>query len=521
MWRRWLMPSFSDLLFASLLVWLFATGSGWAGLLADGDTGWHIRTGELILATGAVPATDPFSFSRAGEPWFAWEWLSDVIFAVVHRYWGLPGIVFLAGILIALAAIVLFRHMLWRGANGMVALGVVLVCVGASSIHFLARPHVFSLLLLAISLWILDRDRRTAGAAVWSLVPITALWVNLHGGFLALLVCLGLLAAGCGLETWLGRIPPPAGWASVRRYSLLWAACAAASLANPYGIRLHLHIARYLRSEWIREAVDEFQSPKFRSENLLQFELLLLVALLLAGSLLARRRIADALPVVAWAHLALGSVRHVPVFAIVCAPLVASELSLLWESRARGAAPRSVLGILTAVARDSTRDFRRTSLAMPALAVAVILLVPASKWPRDFPELKFPVKMVRSQQERLVRARVFTSDQWADYLIYRGWPRQKVFIDGRSDFYGPAVGKQYLQLANVQPGWEEVLDGWNFDVVLSPPGWPLAALLRQNPGWRVAREDPRAVLFERCGAVPIRLMKPPGSSDRFRGRPGG
>ena len=92
---------------------------------------------------------------------------------------------------------------------------------------------------------------------------------------------------------------------------------------NPYGIGLHRHVAGYLTSDWIRNAVDEFQSPQFRSENLLHFELLLLGALLLAGSLVARRRVADALVILLWAHFALGSVRHVPVFAIVAGPLLA------------------------------------------------------------------------------------------------------------------------------------------------------------------------------------------------------
>jgi hypothetical protein len=503
-----------------LLVWLFAAGSGWTGLLADGDTGWHIRTGEFILDAGSVPNRDPFSFSRPGEPWFAWEWLADIIFAIFHSQWGLPGVVVLAGMLIALTALVVFRHMLWRGANLFVALVVALLCVGASSIHYLARPHVFSLLLLAISLWLLDRDRRTCGKAVWCLVPLTALWVNLHGGFLALMASVGLLAAGCGIEAWLDQDRRQVHWSSFCRYCGLLTACGAASLVNPYGIRLHLHMVQYLRSDWIRTAVDEFQSPKFRSENLLHFELLLLTGLLVAGALLARRRVSDALPILVWAHLSLSSVRHVPIFAIVSAPLVASGLSRIWDAWTATRSPKSVVGILGAVARDLSGGFRRNSIWAPALALAVVGLSSASKWPRDFPELKFPVAMVRNHSERLASARVFTSDEWADYLIYCGWPRQKVFIDGRSDFYGPAIGKQYLQLANGLPDWERILNQYNFELVLIPPDWPLAALLKRHPGWRLAEEDSRAVLFEFSSLVPgPGLMRQQTSSDRPAGGP--
>src|SRR5205085_9547162 len=125
----------------AILLWVFAAGSGWSVLLADGDTGWHIRTGDYILDTRSVPVRDLFSFSKPGEPWFAWEWLSDVIFALLHRAWGLKAVAVFAGLVLSLAATLLFRHMIWRGANLLAAVATTLVAAGASTIHYLARPH--------------------------------------------------------------------------------------------------------------------------------------------------------------------------------------------------------------------------------------------------------------------------------------------------------------------------------------------------------------------------------------------
>jgi hypothetical protein len=497
----WLRPSLTDLLLVSLIAWLFVAGHGWMALLADGDTGWHIRTGEWILETRSVPTHDLFSFSRSGASWFAWEWLSDVIFAALARQWGLAGVVALAGCVIVLAAVVVFRHMLWRGADALVSLGAVLVCVGASSIHFLARPHVFSLLLLAVSLWIVERDRRQPGAAVWLLVPLSAVWVNLHSGFFALPACLAVLAAGTAIEAWLDRKRRREKWSSLRRYAGLAGASLAASLVNPYGIGLHRHIAGYLTSDWIRNTVDEFQSPKFRSENLLHFEALLLATLLVAGYLMTRKRVADALLVLFWAHLALASVRHVPVFAVVSAPLAAAEISRLWQRRAQWWSPQSVGRILWTLGRDLAASFRRLSVWSAVLAGAVLLLTPASRWPRDFPESKFPVSLIRAEQNRLVRARVFTSDEWGDYLIYSGWPQQKVFIDGRSDFYGPLIGGEYLRLMQGQSGWETLFGKYGFGLALIPRQWPLVALLDRDPAWRRIREDRLGVLYERVAGL--------------------
>ena len=152
---RVLVPSLSDCLFLAILLWVFVLGSGWSVLLADGDTGWHIRTGEYILDTRSVPANDLFSFSKAGQPWFAWEWGSDVLFAALHRAWGLKGVVVFSGLLLSFSATLLFRYMVWLEANLLAALLATLLAAGASTVHYLARPHVFSILFYTVALGIL------------------------------------------------------------------------------------------------------------------------------------------------------------------------------------------------------------------------------------------------------------------------------------------------------------------------------------------------------------------------------
>src|SRR5438270_6772988 len=116
-----LTPSLTDIFFAAVLLWLFIGGGG-QSLLGDGDTGWHIRTGDYILQTHAVPHQDIFTFTRPDAPWFAWEWLTDVLFSQVHHAWGVKGVSLLAGIALCAMATVLFCHMLWSGGNLFLAL---------------------------------------------------------------------------------------------------------------------------------------------------------------------------------------------------------------------------------------------------------------------------------------------------------------------------------------------------------------------------------------------------------------
>ena len=375
-WARVLVPSLSDLFFLAVLVLLFMSSgaAGWEGLLADADVGWHIRTGEYILDHHAVPHVDLYSFSKPNAPWYAWEWLTDVLDGGLHRVAGLKGIVLLAAVLIALFALTLVRRMVSRDAHLFVALMVALLGVGGSSIHFLARPHLMTLLLLSISVWVIEEDRKRPSSRIWWLVPLTVVWTNLHGGFLALIVVLGLATVGSAIEAFFGNGFGSAG--TIRdavRYGKLTLACAAASLVNPYGWNLHLHVVEYLRSDWIRNVIQEFQSPVFRSENMLQFEALMLIGLIVAGAQFRRWKVVEGLWIVFWAHMALGSVRHAPVFITVTAPIIAAQLSDWWNAWTAHVKKSSLPGILNLMAADALKGFRRTS-AWPA-AVAVLVLM--------------------------------------------------------------------------------------------------------------------------------------------------
>ncbi len=494
-WVRLITPSLSDLFLIAILMWVFAAGQfGWKGLLADGDVGWHIRTGEYILRHHSVPHQDLYSFSKPGAPWYAWEWLTDVLDASLYRWAGLKGIVLSAGVLIALFCTTLIRRMVWRDTHLLIAMIVALMGAGVSSIHFLARPHIFTLLLISISVWVIEADLRQPSRLIWVLVPVTAVWTNLHGGFLALIAVLACTAAGAAVEAFLRRT----GWARPLRYAALTAACAAASLLNPYGYQLHVHVRDYLQSDWIRNVVQEFQSPSFRGESMFQLEALLFAGLITAGFLLRRKHVVEALWILCFAHLALSSVRHAPVFVAICAPLIAANVSDWYRAWTAGASKSSLAGIFNQMAADAMKGFRRTSLWPFAVIVALALMNQPLKWPTDFPEETFPTKIVHDHAAQILDpdARVLTTDQWADYLIFTN-PQQKVFIDGRSDFYGPEIGNDYIHLVNGQPDWQKITAKYGFTVALLPADVPITQLLRTRPEWRVTADDGKRILLVR------------------------
>jgi len=492
---RAMLPSLPDVLFGVLLLALCARPAGFEALLADGDTGWHIRTGQLILQTGRVPAVDVFSFSKAGEPWFAWEWLSDVFFAIAFHWRGIACVAALAAAVLCGAATLLFTWLLRRGSGIWIAAAVTLAVFSASSIHYLARPHVFSILLYTVSLRILDKDGLSSGRRAWWLIPLTAVWANLHAGFVAVFLPLALLAAIALAQ----RHFPEA-----RRYGWLTLLTLAASLCNPYGWRLDWHIARYLNAPWILDHVQEFQSPNVRSEGMVVFALLLLAGAGLASRALGRGQWFEGGLVLVWGFAALRSARHIPFYAISAAPLLASELALAWGRLAAGSSAKGACRLFWHAGQELGHS-RRVTLWLPLAALAILAVAPAQA---GFPETRFPVRAVERAEKWLApwhgTGRLLTSDQWADYVIFRLYPRQLVFFDGRSDFYGPALGSDYRALMVAAPDWRELLDRYSFQAALLPRDWPLSTVLGREPGWRQIYEDSVAVLCvrETGGALP-------------------
>jgi hypothetical protein len=107
------------------------------------------------------------------------------------------------------------------------------------------------------------------------------------------------------------------------------------------------------------------------------------------------------------------------------------------------------------------------------------------------------VEAVNAIQQQGIQTPIFSLDHWGGYLIYRLYPRTKVFIDDRHDFYGDAFIKDYLKVALVQPGWEDVLNTEHVDWVLMPTYSSLANVLRLHPEWKIEHEDETAALFHR------------------------
>jgi len=501
------LPSIADVFFL-VLAGLLAFGPMSAGLLRDADTGWHIRNGEFILASHTVPRVDSFSYTRAGQPWYAWEWLYDAAIAAIHHAAGLNGVVLFSAVVIALTFALLFRFILRRSGSFVVAMLLTLLAAAAAQVHMLARPHVLSWLFTLLWVEVLYRFEEGRRSALLWLPPLMLVWVNVHGGFILGLVL--IVVFGCSSLWSYLQSPGAESRQQVLHLAMALFACLAVTLLNPYGYKLHEHVYQYLSSGFFMNHINEFMSPNFHAPGYGYFEIFILSTVV--GIALARGRVAGTglLLLLLSIHAGLYAARNIPISAIMMSlslgPVWAGIAAAGSGARAPSRWVRSLLGAVHDMSENMAaleKQFCGHGLALVALAASAAIalnggrLLSATVLLAHFDENTFPVKAADFIAAKGIHDHLFNPDDWSGYLIYRLYPGTKVYFDDRHDFYGEAFIQDYLKAISGASQWREPLDRYQVQWVLISVDSPLASLLKESRDWRVEYDDGLAIVFAR------------------------
>jgi hypothetical protein len=505
----WFIPDMALVFAITTLLMLFLKFGGATGLFGDSDTGWHIRIGEQIIATGALPHADPFSFSKPGAPWIAWEWGADVLMGATNRISGLGGVALLYGLSIGAVVWMWFRLNRRAGGNLLIAALLFFIMLPVTVIHWHARPHIFSWLFLLGTVWLCERMPHRVRSWQIALVAIAAAaWANIHASFFFAPLILLIYAAGAYLKPLIWEplsFEPPAGDAGGAviqetwshrglSYFLLAVVALVGTLANPNGWRLHQHVISYLSDSWLISHIDEFRSFDFQSTGALKVMIMLAICVAGGFAALASRKPERFLLSMFLTAVALRSVRALPVAALLVLPLANGSITAVL-ARASNLAPRLRRRLDDALGYGDRLDAIDRQLSgfaiVPLIAVLIFAFIRTSS---GFPSEKLPVAASAVVASLPASARVFALDYFGGYLIYRFNGERKVFVDGRSDFYGKEIMERYLSLIHVTPGWTHEFNRWSFTHALLPPDSPLVAALEAS-GWREIYRDRTAVLL--------------------------
>lgn len=500
-----LAPSVGAAIFAVALVHVLFISDGTRTLFRDSDAGWHIRNGEAMLRNLSVPRADQFSFTNPGREWLAWEWISDVLLGAAHRLAGPAGVAMLAALVIALTAWGVWRFALSLGGNLFFTAIASAVLLGTTSIHWLARPHIFSWLVALVFLAIAERHRRRPSQTTWYLLPALAcLWANLHGSVPLGPGILLVYAAGEWLNELHNRsaaVPAAfrAGWKPAPRayeFAVLAGLSFAATLINPYGGKLHVHIASYLRDTYIMDHIAEFRSFSFHTPGASFVELFLVITVLGTLAMLRQRSYGPALLGIVLLHFSLYSARYLPEAAVLLLPLSVAALT----REAERFQPLRAFNQYSERLRNIDVHVYGVVPVVLVLAITVGSLTSLARAGRvGFDASKFPIRAAEYLEQRGIHSRIYAHDQWGGYLIYRFEGRLKVFLDGRSDYYGRELLETHAAINEAKPGWDAALNRFGVEFVLVPPDRPLAAVLALKPEWKRVYADSTATVFERVG----------------------
>ncbi len=516
---RYLLPSVHDLVFL-VVFWALLIGPLSNRPLADGDIGWHIRAGEQILVTHAIPRIDSFSSTMQGQPWFAWEWLYDAALGVVHRAMGLNGVVWLAALLMATTFAVLFRQLLARGTGMPVALPLWLLALGASSIHAFARPHIVSWLFTL--LWFIALEWWERGEARlwlrWFFPLSMLLWVNLHGGWLFGMGLLVIYTIAGFIESLRGRDDIARIRSGLRARGMFWAfaASAVATVVNPYGLRLHTHIYSYLSNPYLMNRIAEFRSPDFHGWGQRCFVVILALVLIAAAGSRGKIRLSQWLVVVVTTYAGVYAVRNLPVaamlLALIAGPRLWEKVAGLGERPSAWEPIRRVASWLAQFAeRAGAQEIGQRGHLWPVVGVVAALAICLNGGKvgsraviyKQFDGEHFPSGAVEYLWREESTAPIFGPDLWGGYFIYRLYPQRKVVIDDRHDLYGSDRFREYLILNQVEPGWKDVLEKWRIQTLVLCADSPLANVLAKVPErWQTVYRDRWAVVIERKNGSP-------------------
>jgi hypothetical protein len=462
----------------------------------DPDTWWHLRAGQWMLEHHQILTYDPFSWTRAGTLWINHSWMSQVPMYLLWKGFGFAGLNLLTAVCATLAF--WFVYLQTEGSVYLRAFVVMLAAV-SSAVYWWARPEMISFALAAGFAYILGLYRWQGINRLWLLPPLMGVWVNVHGGFVIGLLLLIITLVGQGVSRLCGqRGPGVLEGARLPWLAFAGAACAAAVVANPYGLRMFVYPLQTVSIGALRDFIHEWMSPDFHAPETQGFVWLLLGTVAAVG--LSRRRIdlTDLLLFCGFAYLALLARRNIALFALIAAPVLARHAAAGLESSGeRFPAFRAI------ISRGDGADPPHTALNWALLALIVALAVAKMSVPlqpsvnQAAIEKTMPVGAVDYIHTARPPGPILNSYNWGGYLVWALAPGYPVYIDGRTDLYGDAFLSQYMRVVYGEDEWRAVFARDNIRLVVIESASPLARKLNHEPGWRRGYVDALSSVFQR------------------------
>ena len=443
----------------------------------DPDTCWLLATGRVILENMALPLADPFSWTLreygGGQPFVIYQWLAEAVFYCVYRIGRETGLAVFTAVILNLGFITLPMLFLSRKLPLNTTFAMIFLGVLASAFHYFARPEIFSYVLLG--LWIslvrsFDKELKITNCE--GLIALSVIWANTHSGFVVGLLYLLLYSILSGKAKLL----------------ILTAACAAATLINPYGIKLWQYLPGlfFSSANQVNLELQPLAIPDIFAVQHIGFIVLLALAFKCLYQRIAKNR-TDSSTTFSAAIVLIAAVigimsKRMILFAVIM---------LLFEMRY----------LLTP--KESKQDETKPpwKLALTSVVLAAVgafqATITISKPYIPQPSIVFNVPWDGIKKLALLPAdsRMLNDARFGDAVIWLLKAKPKVFIDTRYDVYGSKLFSDHLSMINADPGYDQLLTQYKIDAIFVPPDAPIVKALINTKSWQVFHKDDACVIL--------------------------
>ena len=527
-------------LFLFILVAFSAMSHGLVPLRASQDFWWHLKAGKVIVEGGyQLPEYDVFSYTSADIEWHNHEYITQVVMYWVYQIGegialgsGVKANIFVKALVITAAFLVLFVLIVQRTGHAPIAAFVTILALNTSRFTMYPRPPVVTYLFLAIFLFAAYRYVYHKMNRKWLIVllPLMILWVNMHGGFVLGLIVLGSFWSG-ELILWFFKKDKEH---LQRGLTLLgvFVACIICTFINPYGYHLYEIFINVMSDKELIGNIPELLPPPFEHATsfVLMFSLLgFVVALQIIFKLLKRPMKAMPHPgeymmAAFFLQQALTHVRHLPIFAITTAVMLATIVYNL--------IPPEMKNDFTEEPLEATDSGKRNALELVCTIFIVILAFGLTSYyfyqqdtfyingtsyrESTYRERnrrffsgdgtrpgKYPVKICDFIINNKFHGNMFNHINDSGYLIWRLSPElHKTFTDDRYDIFGGKFWRVHNDILGCKPGWKEQLEKWDINFVLLGSGrdrFYLDVELEEDEGW--VQIDPFNALQRENGMI--------------------
>lgn len=479
-----LLPKTRDVLFIIIFISVLLLGNRMLNI--DGDLPRHLVTGKYILQIKQLPSTEPFAYPYQNREFVSQQWLAGVILYLIYSFAGLSGIVILSAILLASTFTYLYAALVQK-LDLRLSIFLLLLWGGlTTSLSWITRPHLFSMLFLAIFLIWADKLRRGKNISIWRFPILMLIWTNIHGEFISGILVLLAYAVGAIIDNIFNE--RKVQWNSIGKIWLTLLLSLAATVINPGGLERWSGMVGFMNNQYMMSRMLETHPPDFQTPELRILLLLLAASIFLLGFKKERLSAGQGLLLAGFTAMSLIAFRNIHLYGIVAPFVLAETLVDFKEIRVFNNIENNIKNVESKI----TAGFVLPAIVLIALTVYIYTSNIGSSIYK-FNSENFPVNAVTWLKSHPQQGHMFNDLNWGGYISFRLWPEQQTFIDSVADITGELT-MQYERVITLQPGWNNILEQYKIQWAIIPARTPLTNELIKT-GWTILYQDETAVVL--------------------------